>query len=123
MCPGDAKTHNGTRFLLLALSCYIGDPDVIPDHDYDRSSLLAVFMATLATLLVPILFSLQAIDSGDILLGSGKAHTHYWGGGGSSVEPLHFSHFHHVSLVQWTNCLLAATGGSASRGLLDISTC
>jgi hypothetical protein len=25
----DAKTHNGTRFLLLALSRYIGDPDVI----------------------------------------------------------------------------------------------
>jgi hypothetical protein len=31
------------------------------------------------------------------------------------VELLHFSHFHHVSLVQWTNCLLPATGGSGSR--------
>jgi hypothetical protein len=29
--PGDAQTHNGTGFLLLALSRYIGDPDVI-DH-------------------------------------------------------------------------------------------
>ncbi len=24
------------------------------------------------------------------------------------MEPLHFSHFHHVSLVQWTNHLLPA---------------
>jgi hypothetical protein len=29
------------------------------------------------------------------------------------VELLHFSHFHHVSLVQWTNRLLPATGGSS----------
>jgi hypothetical protein len=29
--PGDARTHNGIGFLLLALSRYIGDPDVI-DH-------------------------------------------------------------------------------------------
>jgi hypothetical protein len=27
------------------------------------------------------------------------------------VELLHVSHFHHVSLVQWTNCLLPATRG------------
>ncbi len=63
--------------------------------DYKRSSLLAVFAATLATLLVPILFSLQATDSVDIPLGSRKGHTHYWGRG-SSVKVLHFSHFHHV---------------------------
>jgi hypothetical protein len=31
------------------------------------------------------------------------------------VELLHFSHFHHVSLVQWTNRLLLATGGSSLR--------
>ncbi len=30
--PGDAQIHNGTGFLLLAVSRYIGDPDVIPDH-------------------------------------------------------------------------------------------
>jgi hypothetical protein len=41
--------------------------------------LLAVFAATLATLPVPVLFSLQATDYGDIPLGSCKAHTHYWG--------------------------------------------
>ncbi len=29
--PGDAKTHNGTGFFLLALSRCVGDPDVI-DH-------------------------------------------------------------------------------------------
>jgi hypothetical protein len=29
--PGDAQTHNVTGFLLLAMSCYFGDPDVI-DH-------------------------------------------------------------------------------------------
>jgi hypothetical protein len=29
--PGDAKTHNGTGFLLLALSHYFGDPEVF-DH-------------------------------------------------------------------------------------------
>ncbi len=29
--PGDSQTHNRTGFLLLALSRYIGDPDVI-DH-------------------------------------------------------------------------------------------
>jgi hypothetical protein len=29
--PGDEQTHNGTGFLLLALSRYIGDPDMI-DH-------------------------------------------------------------------------------------------
>ncbi len=26
------------------------------------------------------------------------------------MELLHFSHFHHVSLVQWTKCLLLTTG-------------
>ncbi len=42
------------------------------------------------------------------------AHTHcYWGG--SPVELLHFSHFHHVSLVQWINRLVPATGDSGSR--------
>jgi hypothetical protein len=30
----------------------------------------------------------------------------------NNVELLHLSHFYHVSLVQWTNCLLPATGGS-----------
>ncbi len=29
--PKDAQTHDGTGFLLLALSRYIGDPDII-DH-------------------------------------------------------------------------------------------
>ncbi len=29
--PGCTHSHNGTGFLLLVLSCYIGDPDVI-DH-------------------------------------------------------------------------------------------
>jgi hypothetical protein len=32
-----------------------------------------------------------------------------------TVELLHISHFHHVSLVQWTNRLLPATGGSNQR--------
>jgi hypothetical protein len=50
---------------------------------YDRSSLLAVFAVTLATLLVPVLFSLQATDYGNIPLGSRKAHTRYCGGGGA----------------------------------------
>ncbi len=27
--PGDAQTHSEAGFLLLALSCYIGDPDLI----------------------------------------------------------------------------------------------
>jgi hypothetical protein len=31
------------------------------------------------------------------------------------VKLLHFSHFHHVLLVQWTNRLLPATGGSSLR--------
>jgi hypothetical protein len=31
------------------------------------------------------------------------------------MELLPFSHFPHVSLVQWTNRLLPATGGSDSR--------
>jgi hypothetical protein len=74
--------------------------------------LLAVFTATLATLLVPVLFSLQATDYGNILLGSVRPTPVT---GGSLVELLHFSQFHHVSLVQWTNCLLPATGGSSSR--------
>jgi hypothetical protein len=34
---------------------------------------------------------------------------------GGYVEFLHFSHFHHVSLVQWTKSLLPATKGSSSR--------
>jgi hypothetical protein len=74
--------------------------------------LLAVFAATLATLLVPVPFTLQASDYGDIPLGSCKAHTRYWGGGGP-VELLHFSHY--ISLVQWTKRLLPTTGGSGSR--------
>jgi hypothetical protein len=32
----------------------------------------------------------------------------------TDVELLHFSHFQHVSLVQWTNHLLPATGGNGS---------
>jgi hypothetical protein len=31
------------------------------------------------------------------------------------LELLHFLQFHHVSLVQWTNHLLPATGGSGSH--------
>jgi hypothetical protein len=31
------------------------------------------------------------------------------------VDLLHFSHFHHVSLVQWTNHLLPDKGGGSSR--------
>jgi hypothetical protein len=42
--------------------------------------LLAVFLATLATLLVPVPFSLQATDYGNILLGSHKAQPVTWGG-------------------------------------------
>ncbi len=49
---------------------------------YYRFSLFTVFAATLATLLVPVLFSLQATDYGDILLGSCKAHTCFGQGGG-----------------------------------------
>ncbi len=37
------------------------------------------------------------------------------------VELLHFSHFHYVSLVQWTNRLRPSTGGSGSR--LGGATC
>ncbi len=77
---------------------------------YNRSSLLAIFVATLDTLLVPVVFLWQATDYGDILLGSCKAHTYYLGGGGSPVELLHFAHYHHVSLVQWTNRLLPPQG-------------
>ncbi len=32
-----------------------------------------------------------------------------------TVEHQHKSHFHHVSLVQWTSRLLPATGGSNQR--------
>ncbi len=92
---------------------YSGDTNVIPNHHYNKSSLLMVFTATLATLLVPVPFSLQATDYVDIPLGSHKAYTRYWEG--SPVELLHFSPFHHFSLVQWTNHLLPATGGSDSR--------
>jgi hypothetical protein len=49
------------------------------------------FAMTLATLLVPVPFSLEATDYGDILLGSCQALTRYWGGG-SPMEPLHFPH-------------------------------
>jgi hypothetical protein len=76
-CPGGA-THTSELGLLLALSRYSGEPDVIPDHwlwKVDRSSLLAVFAATLATLLVPVPFSLQATDYGNIPLGSHKGVT------------------------------------------------
>jgi hypothetical protein len=42
--------------------------------------LLSVFAATLATLPVPVLFSLKATDYGHTVpLGSCTAHTHYWG--------------------------------------------
>jgi hypothetical protein len=34
---------------------------------------------------------------------------------GQRIRLLHLSHFHHVSLVQWTNRLLPATGGSGLR--------
>jgi hypothetical protein len=61
------------RFLLLALSHYIGDPDVNPD----KTSFLVVFAVTLTTLLVPVPFSLHVSDYGDILLRSHQAHTRY----------------------------------------------
>jgi hypothetical protein len=89
--------------------------------------LLAVFAATLATLLVPILFSLQAIDYGDIPLGSRKAHTRYWGGGGVCGAPAFLPL--PPCLTGPTVCfppqgaVLRVPGGSALQGLLDISMC
>ncbi len=65
-----------------------------------------VFAATLATFLVPVPFPLQATDYGDILLGSCKAHNPLLGG----KKPCGAPAFRHVSLVQWTNRLLTATG-------------
>ncbi len=65
--------HGITTVVTLAWSLITG---------YDRSSLLTVFAATISTLLVPVPFSLQATDYGDIPLGSCKAHICYWGGGG-----------------------------------------
>ncbi len=71
------------------------------------------FCGDLSHSLVSVPFSLQATDyAWCIPLGSRKAHTRYLGGGGP-VELLHFSHFHHVSLVQWTNRLLPATVGTS----------
>ncbi len=54
---------------------------------YNRSSFLAIsrrpwLSAALAILLVPVLFTARSHRQSDTLLGSRKAQTHYWGGGG-----------------------------------------
>ncbi len=69
--------------------------------NYERSSLLMILVVTLATLLVSVPFSLQATDYCDIPLGSLKAQTCYWEGGG---EPL--SHWSNGLTVCFTPCIL-----------------
>jgi hypothetical protein len=82
---GCTHSHHGTGFLTLALSHYIGDPDMIPDHRLRKVLFACGFTATLATLLVPVPFSTQATDYGDIPLRSRKAHTRYWRGEGGGL--------------------------------------
>jgi hypothetical protein len=78
--PGMQPTPWNWHYL-LALSRYIGDPDVIPDHWLRLVLFACGFRGDLRHSLVPVPFSLQATDYGDIPLGSRKANTHYWGGG------------------------------------------
>jgi hypothetical protein len=67
-----------------------------------------VFAVTLATLLVPVLFLLQATDYDDIPLGTCKAHTRYWGGGGCGAPAF-------LTLSPWLAGLLAKVIAKVSR--------
>ncbi len=113
-----------TGILLLAMSCYISDPDVIDHHclvwgrPHPELSLgpradNVIFPLDLTQLSCPG-FTLDAgLPSGFTTDG-----VSCWGE--PCEEPAISLLSHHVSLVQWTTCLLPVTGdpGSNPQGVL-----
>jgi hypothetical protein len=114
-----ASRHKGPRFkfpggylcetgiLLLALSCYIGDPHVIDYHGGLRPKLSlgphrAIIPLDLTQLVCPgFMFHFTTDGVG------------CWGE--PCGEPTISLHSHHVSLVKWTTCLLPVTRDPGSN--------
>jgi hypothetical protein len=128
-----ASSHKGPRFksqggclcetgiLLLALSRYIGDPDVIDHHGLVIGGLRpeaslgpcadnVIIPLDLTQLSCPGFTLAAGLPSGFTTNGVGC-----WGGGGACGEPAISLHSNHVSLVQWTTCLLPVTRDPGSN--------
>ncbi len=109
-----------TGILLLALSHYIGDPDVIDHHcglvwGGPRPELSlgphtdnVIIPLDLTQLSCPSFTLAALLPSGFTKDGVGC-----WGE--PCGEPAIFLHYHHVSLVQWTNPLLPVIRGLGSN--------
>ncbi len=105
-----------TEILLLVMACYIGDPDVIdhlcglvwgglcpePSLGPRADNVIIPLDLTQLFFFVPVSRSLQVW-----LLASQP--TESAAGGEPCGEPAISLHSHHVSLVQWTTCLLPIT--------------
>ncbi len=127
-----ASRHKGHRFkspggdfcetgiLLLAMSCYIGDPDVIRSRASSPSRCFTRLHADNMEAEIDLItqfscpcFTLAAgLPSGFTTDGVG-----YWGGGEPCGEPAISHDSYYVSLVQWTTCLLPATRDTGSNPL------
>jgi hypothetical protein len=122
-----ASHHKGPGFktpgiLLLALSRYIGDPDVIdhfcgfvwgglhPEPSLGPRAGNVLIPLDLTQLFCPGFMLAAGPPSGFTTMESAA-------GGEPCGEPAISPHSHHVSLVQWTTCLLPVTRDPGSKPL------
>ncbi len=109
-----------TRILLLALSRYIGDPNVI-DHFcglvWGRLCPEPSLVPRADNVIIPHSSSVSVSRSLQVLLPASQP-TELAAGGEPCGEPAISLHSHHVSLVKWTTYLLPVTRdpGSNSHG-------
>ncbi len=104
-----------TGILLLALSRYIGDPDVIDHHGGLRPGPSLGPRADNVT--IPL--DLTQLSCPGFMLAAGLPSGFTTDGVGCWGEPCGESaislHSHHISLVQWTTCLLPVTRDPGSN--------
>ncbi len=101
--PG-VHSHFWNWDLLLEMSCYIADPDVIPDHWLRQVFFFRNLATSLATPLVPVPLTADLRDKTTHCQDPVRPIPCYWSGGGGGVgkpcgDPA-FSHHYTVSLVQ-----------------------
>ncbi len=109
-----------TGILLLALSGYIGDPDGIDHHGLVWGGLRHEPSLGPRTDNVIIPLDLTQLSCPSFTLAAGLPsgfttdRVNCWGGEPCG-EPAISLHSHHVSLVQWTTCLLPVTRDTGSN--------
>jgi hypothetical protein len=111
--PLGCNPHFGTGITCQHRLATVVSPTWSLITSFNRSSLHSTFTATLATLLVPAPFSLQATDYGDILPGSHWPIPVTREGGALWNSCISYT----FTMSHWsnkTNRLLPATGGSGS---------